>query len=398
MSDRALRLLAIASAVVLVAGLVGSLAFGLAAGDSARSVGFGGLATASWGGVGATLALVRLRNAVGWLLLAIGVVLSVSGAAGAYVDCSKTRPDELPAAAFAAWIGSYAWIIVIAFLIPRFLLVFPDGRLPSRRWRVVALAQYAVLVGLTVGALKPGPLPDVDYKRYDNPVGIGALGWLDRIPAWANLIGIPILLLATLGAAASLIARFRGSQGVERQQLKWMAWAVGLTALTWAGGGLIPYGVVHDGVEQASLVGLTLAPLAILVAVLRYRLYDIDAVISKTLLYGVLTVILGATYLGFVLAGQALFSSFAGGSNLAVAVSTLVVAALFRPLRSRVQRLVDRRFYRRRYDAQRTLEDFGARLREQVDLETLTGELCGVVDETMQPASVSLWLSHGTAL
>lgn len=396
MSDRTLRLLAIASAVVLVAGLVGSLAFKFAAGDSVRSAGLGFsiLAMASWGGVGATLALLRPRNAVGWLLLAIGVVLSVSGAAGAYVGWSKARPDELPAAAFAAWLGSYAWLIVIAFLIPRLLLVFPDGRIPSRRWRVVVLAQYVMLVGLIVGALKPGPLPD--YKRYDNPVGIGALGWLDRIPAWASLVGIPILLLATLGAAASLIARFRSSRGVERQQLKWMAWAAGLTALTFAGAGLIPNGVVHDGVSLASIVGLTLAPLAILVAVLRYRLYDVDTVISKTLAFAVLTVILGASYVGLVLAGQALFSSFAGGSNLAVAVSTLVVAALFLPVRSRVQRFVDRRFYRRRYDAQRTLEGFGARLREQIDLATLERDLQGVVTETMQPAHVSLWLRAET--
>ena len=285
-SDRTLRLLAIASAVVLVAGLVGSLAFGFAAGDSVRGAVFPVLATASWGGVGATLAFVRPRNSVGWLLLAIGVVLSVSGAAGAYVDWSKARPSELPAAASAAWLASQAWIIVIAFLIPRLLLVFPDGRLPSRRWRVIAVAQYAVLSGLIVSALKPGPLPDVDYKRYDNPVGVGALDWLDGIPAWVTFVAFPILLFATLGAAASLIARFRDSRGVERQQLKWMAWAVGLTTLTWVGGGLIPNGVVHNAVELASLVGLTLAPLAILVAVLRYRLYDVDAVISKTLVYG----------------------------------------------------------------------------------------------------------------
>ena len=284
---------------------------------------------------------------------------------------------------------------MIAFLIPRFLLIFPDGRLPSRRWRGVGFAQYVVLLGLVVAALEPGPLADLDYKRYDNPVGIEALDPLNRIPGWANLIGLPILLLATVGAAASLIVRFHNSAGVERQQLKLVAWVVGITAVTWVGANLIPYGGVHDAVQLVALGGLVLAPLAVLVAVLRYRLYDVDAVISKTLVYGVLTVILGASYVGLVLAGQALFSSFAGGSNLAIAASTLVVAALFLPVRSRVQRFVDRRFYRRRYDAQRTLEGFGARLREQIDLGMLERDLRGVVTETMQPTHASLWLREG---
>jgi hypothetical protein len=393
-SNRALRLSAILAAVVLVAGIAGSLALGFAANSLVVSA---APAIATWGGVGAALALLRPRNAVGWLLLAIGVVLSASDAAGAYVDWSKAHPHELPLAAWAAWVASNAWIVVIAFLIPRFLLVFPDGRPPSRRWRIVALAQYAVLAALAVAAAKPGPLPDQDYKRYDNPVGIGALGWLDDIPGWATVIALPILLLATFGSAASLIARFRSSRGIERQQLKWMAWAVGVTAVAWVGESLIPGGLLRNAVEFVSLVGLTLAPLVILVAVLRYRLYDIDAVISKTLVYGSLTLVLGAAYVGLVLAGQALFSSFAGGSNLAVAVSTLLVAALFLPVRSRVQRFVDRRFYRRRYDAQRTLEGFGARLREQVELDDLTSGLRSVVTETMQPAYVALWLRRGGA-
>ena len=392
MSDRALRLLAIVSTVALVVGLGGTLAFGLEAGDSVRDTVVPVLATAFWGGVGSTLTFLRPRNEVGWLLLAVGVTLSVSGAGSAYVSWSKAGPDELPAAAWGAWLGSQAWIVVIAFLIPRFLLVFPDGRLPSRRWRVVAFAQYLVLLAMALSALQPGPLPDRDYKRYDNPLGIDALDRLNGIPSWANAIGLPILLLATVGAAASLIVRFRHSRGVERQQLKFVAWAVGITAVTWIGTNLIPYGAIHDAVQFVAVMGLVLAPLVVLVAVLRYRLYDIDAVISKTLVYAVVTVVLGAAYAGLVLAGQAVFSTFAGGSNLAIAVSTLVVAALFLPVRSRVQHLVDRRFYRRRYDAQRTLESFGTRLREQIDLTTLECDLRSVVTETMQPAHASVWL------
>ena len=208
-----------------------------------------------------------------------------------------------------------------------------------------------------------------------------------------SVIGLPILLLATVGAAASLIVRFHSSRGVERQQLKFVAWVVGVTAAPLARGGRCSRtAIVHDAVQFVAIIGLALAPLTILVAVLRYRLYDIDAVISKTLVYAAVTVVLGAAYVGLVLAGQAVFSTFAGGSNLAIAASTLVVAALFLPVRSRVQRFVDRRFYRRRYDAQRTLEGFGARLREQIDLGTLERDLRDVVTETMQPAHASLWL------
>jgi hypothetical protein len=375
-----------------VAGLGGTLAFGLAAGDTVHDTVVPVLATAIWGFVGVALAFLRPRNQVGWLLLGVGVTLSVSGAGGAYVDWSKTRPDELPGAAWGAWVGSSAWIIVIAFLIPRFLLVFPNGRLPSPRWRVISVAQYLVLLAMALSALQPGPLPDRDYSRYDNPIGVGALDWVGRIPAWTTAIGLPVLLLATVGAAASLIARYRNARGAERQQLKLIAFLVGVTAITWVGANLAPYGVVHDVIEFVAVMGLALAPLAVLVAVLRYRLYDIDAVISKTLVYGFLTVILGVAYLGLVLAGQAVFSSFAGGSNLAIAASTLVVAALFLPVRARIQRFVDRRFYRRRYDAQRTLDGFGARLREQIDLASLERDLRGVVSGTMHPAHVSLWL------
>ena len=171
-----------------------------------------------------------------------------------------------------------------------------------------------------------------------------------------------------------------------------MAWAAALIVFLWIGGSLLPVGVAQNVVEFVALAALTFAPLTILVAVMRYRLYDIDTVISKTLVYAAVTIVLGAAYVGLVLAGQAVFSTFAGGSNLAIAASTLVVAALFLPVRSRVQRFVDRRFYRRRYDAQRTLEGFGARLREQIDLGTLEHDLRGVVTETMQPAHTSVWL------
>ena len=386
------RVLAWALLALTLASLVLAVAIAVAADQPLSNGLVAAVATAVWAGVGAALALLRPRNAVGWLLLATGVALGLSLAGGAYVDWSHARDDELTATPLAAWASSLGWLVVIAFLIPRVMLVFPDGKPPTRRWRVVAFAQYLVLAGLTVAALRPGPLPDGDYKRYDNPVGIGALAFLDRIDSRAGGVGIPVLLFATLGAAAALIIRFRRSRGTERQQLKLVAWAVGLIVLLWVGGSLLPAGVVQNAVEIVGVTGLAFAPLTILAAVLRYRLYDIDTVISKTIVYATVTIVLGAAYVGLVLVGQAVFSTFAGGSNLAIAASTLVVAALFLPLRSRVQHFVDRRFYRRRYDAQRTLESFGARLREQIDLGTLEHDLRGVVTETMQPAHASVWL------
>jgi hypothetical protein len=206
----------------------------------------------------------------------------------------------------------------------------------------------------------------------------------------------PVVFAASL---AALVVRFRRSRGVERQQLKWLAFAgaipVAAFALSFVLGSFVSGGLLLDAIFVTGFAALMLIPVAVGVAILRYRLYEIDRVISRTLVYGSLTVVLGAAYAGLVLAGQAVFSSFAGGSNLAIAVSTLVVAALFLPLRSRVQRVVDRRFNRHRYDAQQTLEAFGSRLREQVDLATLTGELRGVVEETIQPSHVSVWLRSG---
>ena len=269
------------------------------------------------------------------------------------------------------------------------LLLFPDGRLLSPRWRVAAWAGGAGLVAFAAAASRSSLAGLPDYPAITNPVGLSG-----RVPGLLEAAGGLLTLAAIVAAVASIIVRYRRSGGIARQQIKWLAvGAVGAAACFVVGG--VAVGAtrrrgrrqrVHDS------LGIALVPIAIGFAMARYRLYDVDRVISKTLVYGALTAILGGTYVGLVLAAQALFSSFAGGSNLAIAASTLVVAALFLPVRSRVQRFVDRRFYRRRYDAQRTLEGFGARLREQVDLATLEHDLRGVVTETMQPAHASVWL------
>jgi hypothetical protein len=249
-----------------------------------------------------------------------------------------------------------------------------------------------IVAALSAG-LAPGPIDS--YAPVMAPVAAPeALGGLvDWVSEDSGVFLAPPVMLASL---AALVVRFRRSRGIERQQMKWLALAgavpVTAFALTFVLNPIADYGLVLNVIFIAGFAALMLIPVAVAIAILRYRLYEIDRVISRTIVYGAVTLILGAAYVGLVLAGQAVFSSFAGGSDLAIAASTLVVAALFLPLRSRVQTVVDRRFYRRRYDAQRTLESFGARLREQVDLPTLTGDLRAVVDETMQPAHVSLWL------
>lgn len=341
--------------------------------------------------VGAVVASRRPLHPVGWLFLAVGLLFAVGGLAPAYVEYDRyVNPGVLPATRLFVW--SISWIDTMVFLSIAFLLLlFPTGKLPSRRWRpVLWLANGTSSIAFVTSAFKPG-LIWPDTLRMENPLGIEALDGTLR--AVDDLIWIAFVATIVL-SGASVVARFRGSRGDERQQLKWIALAALLVVTGFLSANLTS---LVGPAGEAVLLGFFAAALATIpitagIAILRYRLYDIDRVISRTLVYLSLTVVLGASYFGLVLAGQALFSSFAGGSNLAIAVSTLVVAALFLPLRSRVQGVVDRRFNRRRYDAQKTLEAFGTRLREQIDLGTLSGDLRTAVDETMQPAHVSLWL------
>ena len=337
--------------------------------------------------VGGLIASRHPRNAIGWLFCGIAVAGSLMilsrQIAEAWLD---GRGVPTPLGETAAWYGDVSWIPAILPAATFLVLLFPDGRLPSRRWRAVAwCAGLGIAVLFAADSLSPGPLDD--YSQLANPYGVES-------PVRDAAMGISWLLLvaAMLGSPLSLILRFRRSGIEQRQQIKWLALA-GAAATATFGVAIVGYdlwsGTVANG---AIMLSIALLPVAAGVAVLRYRLYDIDVVINRTLVYGALTAILGAAYLGTVLLLQLALSPVTENSDLAIAGSTLAVAALFGPARSRVQTLVDRRFYRRTYDAQRTLETFAVRLRDEVALDALSVELRAVVVDTMQPAHVSLWL------
>jgi hypothetical protein len=338
---------------------------------------------------GAVIASRLPRNPVGWSFLAMGAGIALALSLGVYGELGiDSRHGPLPADDIAAWLGS--WIALpVLFGVPLYLLlVFPDGRFLTPRWRLVGIALAATVALASVAvAFKPGEIADLGIE---NPLAPGGtLGELmEVLEAVTTVLALPGFALAVTGLAV----RFRRSRGVERQQLKWFTYAAALVGIGLAGSASAPAGWPADLLFILGILALAGLPVAAGIAILRYRLYDIDVVINRTLVYGALTATLAAAYLGSVLLLQLALSPLTEQSDLAIAGSTLAVAALFRPARSRIQELVDRRFYRRKYDAGRTLESFGARLRDEVELDALSAELRGVVAETMQPAHVSLWL------
>jgi hypothetical protein len=337
--------------------------------------------------VGVLIAARQPGNAIGWIFLAAGVAAglgALSHSIAQYWVDGNGGPEALAKA--AAWYGELSWIPFILMPATFLLLLFPDGHLLSRRWRGVAWCAAAGMAGTFVGSgLQPGQIPD--FPEIRNPIAVDhpLVDLLEGLSALALLIGI-------VGSSISLIVRFRRSRGEQRQQMKWLALAGALVAVT-IPIAILVYDVIGETAANAwimlSVLGL---PAATGVAILRYRLYDIDVVINRTLVYGALTATLALAYLGGVLLLELALRPLTESSNLAIAGSTLAVAALFRPARGRIQGAVDRRFYRRKYDAARTLERFGTRLRDEVDLDALGSELRAVVADTMQPASVSLWL------
>ncbi|MCA1823318.1 MAG: hypothetical protein LC640_03440, partial [Frankia sp.] len=334
--------------------------------------------------VGCVLVMRLPRNVVGWLLAVSGLAAVGGLALEEYAAYALARnPTPGTAAAFATLVANASWYLALGAVL-LLIIVFPTGRPTSRRWRpVLWCAVTSLTLLISSSALRPGQLDP--ETRYTNPLGVPALAGATRA---AESIATALVLVATFGALLSIGFRFVRARGVERQQLKWFAATAVFAVVAVAASDVLGehLGELVGNVTMG--IGLTSLPIAIATAVLRYRLYDIDRIISRTVTYAVVTVLLVLPYVVVV----PLVTRIVGGSSVAVAAATLAVAAAFNPLRRRVQGRVDRRFNRARYDAARTVEAFSSRLRDEVDLEQLTGDLLSVVTRTMQPAHASLWL------
>src|SRR5215217_3616289 len=338
--------------------------------------------------VGAIIASRQPRNAIRWIFCGIGLLVGINSLGGGYAEyrlAGGSAAGRLTET--AAWFSTWTWILLVYVPTSFLLLLFPDGRPPSPRWRPVAWCAAFGIIGFVAGyALQPGPLED--YPQIVNPYGV------DSSIVTLGVAGALLGAASMVASAVSLIVRMRRAGSEQRQQIKWLAYGGAVAVGTVFAGGVISIWNtnVSIGVIGFGLLGL---PVFTGVAIVKHRLYDIDVIINRTLVYGSLTGALALVYFGGVTVTQALFRNISGQEQLpqlVVVVSTLLIAALFTPLRRRIQSFIDRRFYRAKYDARKTLEGFSARLREETDLDALSDELAGVVRETMQPAHVSIWL------
>jgi len=360
--------------------------------------------------VGAVVASRQPRNPVGWFFVVSATCWAVNEATGRYAIYGLViEPGSLPLAHLMAWPSTWMWepaVLLIGLFLP---LYFPDGHLLSPRWRPVLWLDllFSVGFGVVFGALYPGEVDELspgiggDVPGVVNPLGIEALRSLDRVTQIDIILPV-LLIVLVLCSVASLTVRFRRSSGEERQQMKWLTYAAAANFATLLLVMSLPADSAwYRAVDSLSNLVLAGLPVAVGIAILKYRLYEIDLIINRTLVYGSLTVMLALIYFGGVAITQAIFGALTGKeqqSQLAVVVSTLAIAALFMPMRRRIQSFIDSRFYRSKYDARKTLETFSAQLRNETDLDALSGDLVGVIRETMQPAHVSLWLRVDPAL
>lgn len=340
--------------------------------------------------LGALISSRRPENRYGWLWLGVGLAFALLSFGWGYGAYAIVNPGTLPAyQTISVVAGDLGWISQVT-LMPFILLLFPTGRLPSRRWRFVAWSVLgAGVLTLVVGLFQP----ESGVVDVENPFGVGSIA--GQVVTGLTAAGVFVIFLGIVLSAGSLFFRYRRASGVERQQIKWFAYAAVVF------GGIIIFGgfLGRDlpGIWDALSESVTFAVLyvAVGVAILRYRLYEIDRIINRTLVYGLLVAGLAAVYVGGVAGLQYLFRALTGQEQqpqLVIVATTLLIAALFNPLRRRIQAAIDRSFYRGKYDAAKTLENFSAKLRDETDLEQLNRELVSVVQETMQPEHVSLWL------
>jgi len=354
--------------------------------------------------VGALIASRHPHNPIGWILLADGLLWMLSDMLSNYSVYGLARTGSVPFPVGIAALSNWLWVPAVGLLGIYVLLLFPDGRLPSARWRPLAWLSGAVIVLLSLAVmLGPGSLESLGGVR--NPFGMEGQRWI----VYGGYVALPLLPLCMLASALSLVLRYRRSRGEEREQIKWIAFSASLVGVVY----LIAMvaSLIHPSeswstvgsvwwlnlLTYAALLSFMAVPIAVGFAVLKYRLYDIDLIINRTLVYGSLTVTLVALYFGGIVMLQRVFVVLTGEeSTLAVVASTLLIAALFTPLRRRIQSFIDRRFYRSKYDAAKTLETFSATLRDETDLQALNDHLVGVVAQTMQPIHVSLWLRPDT--
>src|SRR5215208_6887534 len=334
--------------------------------------------------VGALIASTRPRNWVGWILLADGLLWTFGSVLDSYRIYGLARPGSVPFQVAVHALSQWLWVPAVGLFAVYLILLFPDGRLPSRRWRPLAWFSGAVMVLLSAGIGKPFGLEQYPWVR-------------DAFP-----VVLAMLPLCILSSAVSLVLRYLWAGNEVREQIKWVAFAalfVGVQFVIDIGASVLLVPMTASGreppwlalLDQVGFIMFAGVPIAVGIAVLKYRLYDIDVIINRALVYGPLSAMLALIYVGGVVSMQALFRAITGQE------STLAIAALFNPLRRGVQAFVDRRFYRSRYDARKTLEAFSVKLRDETDLEALNNDLVGIVRETMQPAHVSLWLRTESA-